>query len=1359
VDFSAAQVFEPVGFIESPEGHGNVAMVQGYLMAIYSSDGGGNADNGGIEFWDVSDPTLPQLVIQYDNADTHGLREAHGFSLSWVDDVLVLAAQGIDGIQFWDVTEPLQLELLSYLDLPGIDKGDYSGDWWLFWQAPIVYVAGVDSGLYVVDAADPANPVLVNQVQTGDLAGISPAQVFALGNLMVIMESQQLGFATLDISQPETPRVLQRVDGKRGYSHLFAGPGKILTSGNIPPQAHFFQVTHSGAIVHEATVGFFFDSGGYGTYQDGFFHSGFSDSYAKFDIAGESVVGEGSSGRADRDEDFGTVLGNLVLVGDDHGSGSALVAHQEGMDLLAPVVEWTHPPDGAVDLPLTSRFGLSFSDTVDASSLSDATLYLQDDLDQRIPAQLSMQFGLVNLSPLQNLERNRTYTLVAEGITDVAGNAGPRFEATFQTGEGYVGVSPAAVIPQVNTTTNFGDYPVLPFSEGSEVYSDRDYTFTDQYPLRFEGQPFIQTANNDKFSFSSAFLSFELAAPSEIHVLFDSSASATPDWLDAFVPTGEVVGNTDTTFDVYAKHFSPGTIELGGNNAPGSNGADSMYSVVIIPDPLLCDLTLSPSLPGTTTLTSVGPSTATFDWMVGEQVHTDAGASLSVDLQAGRHPVVVTVKDLPRIATCSGVQVVHRPLAMERPQASRPLIFFDGDVINVNPDQGSVTRMAGNGNEAGARLWETQVGGHPTTLAPDPSGNLWVVLRDSAELVMLDPVNGGEIQRHPLPPASRPWGIVFSPEGKAWVTLQAKGQVARLNGEGQVEDVKSVIPFARGLGLHGGKLFVTRFISPAHEGQIAVVDPTSLEVTDTIALAPDEGPDTEASGRGVPNYLSPLFISPDGGFGWVVGKKDNNLRGLYRDGEELTFESRVRAMAAQIDLSTLSEVDDARLDINDRDMPQSLAFSPLGDLAYIASQGSDQVDVFDAISGRRVSQFETGNAPQGLVFDPSSGHLASHDFLSRQISVFDARALNAGTSNYVAPLWSAQAPAGEALDPTILMGKRIFYNAADERMSKDGYISCASCHLDGGHDGRVWDFTQVGEGLRNTISLRGRAGLGHGRVHWTANFDEIQDFENDIRGGFGGKGFLSDVDFESTADPLGAPKAGLSSELDALAAYVSSLMDFPLSPHRAEDGRLTEAGRRGRAVFQQAQCHTCHAGSAFTDLQRHDVGTADESSGLGQGVSLDGVGFDTPTLLGIWNTPPYLHNGSASSLADVLARHGEIPDLSPEEDDDLIAYLLQLDGQSAAPEIPCEDADECSGGGGGNGNGSGNGGEDNGGTSEGEVPGDNGGTDAPSGCGCTSQNAFPGAGLFMVFSAGMALMVFRRRRYALPTQGSLGGNA
>jgi cytochrome c peroxidase len=319
--------------------------------------------------------------------------------------------------------------------------------------------------------------------------------------------------------------------------------------------------------------------------------------------------------------------------------------------------------------------------------------------------------------------------------------------------------------------------------------------------------------------------------------------------------------------------------------------------------------------------------------------------------------------------------------------------------------------------------------------------------------------------------------------------------------------------------------------------------------------------------------------------------------------------------------------------------------------------------VFETESRARLATLPVGRAPQGLAFDASGSRLFVQDFLSRAVTVYDTSALVTGESYNPPRLADVPVVASETLAPSVLRGKQIFYDASDRRMNLDGYISCASCHLDGGADAQVWDFTQVGEGLRNTIPLAGRAGTGHGNVHWTANFDEIQDFENDVRAGFSGAGFLLDADFAATEDPLGAPKAGLSADLDALSAFVSSLDAFPPSPFRAADGGLTPLGLQGQALFAGLGCAACHPPPDYTDSLRHDVGTIRPSSGLGIGQPLTGVGFETPTLRGLWLSAPYLHDGSARTLADVLARpgHGGAHALSPDERRALASYLLQIE--------------------------------------------------------------------------------------------------
>jgi mono/diheme cytochrome c family protein len=182
-----------------------------------------------------------------------------------------------------------------------------------------------------------------------------------------------------------------------------------------------------------------------------------------------------------------------------------------------------------------------------------------------------------------------------------------------------------------------------------------------------------------------------------------------------------------------------------------------------------------------------------------------------------------------------------------------------------------------------------------------------------------------------------------------------------------------------------------------------------------------------------------------------------------------------------------------------------------------------------------------------------------------------------------------------------------------------------------------------------------------------------------MRSAFGGTGFLSDGNFNAGTrnTPLGDPKAGLSSELDALAAYVASLSETAPSPYKSPGGALTPEGVRGKAVFKKQNCAQCHTGSSFTDSLSgalHNVGTLKSSSGQRLGGPLPGI--DTPTLKGLWDTAPYFHDGSADTLLDVMndasaPQHGGMDQLTAGEKSDLAAYLLQIDdaeGLSVAAE-------------------------------------------------------------------------------------------
>jgi MYXO-CTERM domain-containing protein len=681
------------------------------------------------------------------------------------------------------------------------------------------------------------------------------------------------------------------------------------------------------------------------------------------------------------------------------------------------------------------------------------------------------------------------------------------------------------------------------------------------------------------------------------------------------------------------------------------------------------------------------PDGATFTWSFGDDQSAGPLPLPSTTHEydtPGRYPVKLTVQAEGVSRTCTALQVVHRPLAPEPPARSSTVVHDDAAqrAWVVSPDDDSVAIIDTGALVMTARV---EVGDEPRTLAAAPDGSIWVACRGSDEVVVLDG-DGAKITSVPLPWGSAPFGVAFSPGGTAaWVSLEARGAVAEI--DPATHAVRRTIalggaPRVRSLAITTDRILIPRFLSPADHGEVHEISTDDGALTRTFALAADPGPDETTKGRGIPNALGALAVSPDGARAFVPAKKDNTGRGLARDGEELNTDNTVRTIVASLDLGTGAEDMALRKDLDNHDMASAVAWSPVGDLVFVASQGTNHVDVLDAYTGKLVAGFSTGQAPQGLALS-EDGRLFVQSFLSRTLDVYDVTGLLAGTDASVPFVAGVPTIAEEPLSPEVLLGKQIFHNASDPRMSLDGYLSCATCHPDGGDDARVWDFTDRGEGLRNTTSLEGRAGMAHGPVHWTGNFDEIQDFEGDIRHRFGGGGFLSDADFEAEqrSEPLGTPKAGVSAPLDALAAYVATLDRLPRSPHRAPDGALTPEAEAGRALFLTLDCLDCHSGQPLTDSalgRRHDVGTLRPTSGQRLGQPLDGL--DTPTLRGLWATAPYLHDGSAATLHDVLLnpRHGDAALLPEGDREKLVQFLLQLENEELDLTRPSAAAEGCS---------------------------------------------------------------------------------
>jgi DNA-binding beta-propeller fold protein YncE/cytochrome c peroxidase len=605
-----------------------------------------------------------------------------------------------------------------------------------------------------------------------------------------------------------------------------------------------------------------------------------------------------------------------------------------------------------------------------------------------------------------------------------------------------------------------------------------------------------------------------------------------------------------------------------------------------------------------------------------------------------------------RLASAARTVTVLSAVPAPAAAAAAPLACLaDGSVAVVNPDNHSVALIAA---DASSVLAERQgVCADPRSIAPVGADRLWVSCHNDDRIVVLRRSDLLPLQQISLAHGSRPHDLLASADGTVvFVSAYGRGELLRFDANTLAPTGTLALgpgPRALALGADGSRIYVSRFLSPRDFAEIWEVDSSALTLLRTLRLPKFGGPahrDSTASGRGVANYLSALAASPGGQSLWLAGTKPNVERGTLI-GPDLDTDNTQRSVVAEINLASgqLSRA----IDVDNSDSAHALAFSPLGDYLYVALQGNDQVAVYDLLeeqtaeaSGALRARLPTGGAPQGLCV--SGNAVWSQNLLGRSVNRFDASQLYAAGEPLLPGVERSSASV-ELLPPQVLAGKRIFYRASDPRMSSEGYLSCASCHLDGDQDGRVWDFSGRGEGLRNTISLRGRAGMGHGKVHWSANFDEIQDFENDIRLAFGGSGFLTDSQFAATANTLGTPKAGLSADLDALAAYVGSLgIDhLPASAWRNADGSMSAQAQVGQGVFDALGCASCHTPPNYTrsplpGLDLVNVGTLRSTSGGRLGGVLAGI--DIPTLLDLPNTAPYLHDGSAATLESVFAATG-----------------------------------------------------------------------------------------------------------------------
>jgi len=295
---------------------------------------------------------------------------------------------------------------------------------------------------------------------------------------------------------------------------------------------------------------------------------------------------------------------------------------------------------------------------------------------------------------------------------------------------------------------------------------------------------------------------------------------------------------------------------------------------------------------------------------------------------------------------------------------------------------------------------------------------------------------------------------------------------------------------------------------------------------------------------------------------------------------------------------------------------------------------------------------------------------------------------------------AAYIPDDNPLTPEkIALGKQFFW---DKRWSRNGTIACVSCHepahgwadprqvslrFDGKptprHSptlvNRLFSDTQQWAGTRTSLEDQALKASDQSPELLVKNLGAIPEYQAAFRQVFG-----------TELNPEGVAKA--------IAAYERTILsgNSPYDRFRAGDGSaLPAAARRGLALFEgKARCVTCHAGFNFTDESYHNIGVGMDRTtpDLGRHTVTKREehkgAFKTPTLRDVAARPPYMHDGSERSLADVIAfyNRGGTPNpwlsgemrplgLTDQEQADLVAFLGALTGEvavevSSPPRLP-----------------------------------------------------------------------------------------
>jgi len=543
------------------------------------------------------------------------------------------------------------------------------------------------------------------------------------------------------------------------------------------------------------------------------------------------------------------------------------------------------------------------------------------------------------------------------------------------------------------------------------------------------------------------------------------------------------------------------------------------------------------------------------------------------------------------------------------------------------------------------------VGGNLSDIAIAPNDKLLfvTVAEPQGKLIVIN-AQSGKV-RLTINVGHSPCSVTVSPNGSVlYVCNQFNNEIAivSLSREDVVGRIKVLRePVAAAVTGDARTLFVANHLSAgAADGEysaaaVSVVNVESFTLVKTIAL-----PNGSHS-------LRDICVSPDGKFVYVT-----HILGRFQVPASQLIRGWINTnVMSVIDVEKQVWVNTVILDDVDLGAANPWGVECSGDGKYIcvSHAGTHEISIIDrnalhskldrVAAGEKVSDVSMsaedvqndlsfmyglrrriklpGNGPRGIAIVGNKVYAAEYFSDSLAIADLDADAFTKGSSIALGPKKKLS---------EVRKGKK---NFNDAEMCFQKWQSCASCHPgDARNDALNWDLLNDGIGNpKNTKSLL----LAHATP--PAMITGIRaSAEVAVRAG------MRHIQFAVYEEE----------NVAAIDEYLKSLKPVP-SPY-LRNAKLSRAAVRGKKVFKETGCSSCHSGKLLTDMQKYDVGT-------GKGRE-EGLEFDTPTLVEIWRSAPYLNDGRATTIEEVIARfnpddkHGTTSNLTKNRIKDLTEFIL-----------------------------------------------------------------------------------------------------